>query len=262
MITILDYKTIFESRKAQIADRLRTLRKTNGYTQLQLADTLGYSEPTIKKWEKRGGENSIPTMEQLYNLATLYNCETNYLLCEIDCKTQITTDICAETGLSEKAAHILSDIQRKENLRFKHNEPNFNPAKFISHFIENSEEIIRYIHTLWGYSALLNGQKDEFWGLVVDAYNNAITYSYSEEGFIELLKDKIKNSQLFADLKKVYPAITVESIAKSHRTSFRLLDKDENLQEFCISNEFLKIVKSFGTIQDSKGGSHNGNKDQ
>ena len=245
-----DVKNIQYDAKV-IGGRILNERNRMGKTQDELCEALNIGRTNLSRYENG---LKVPELNIMLNMCNYFQCELGYLLGEFDRKTRVATDICAETGLSEEAVHILSHIQRKENLRFKRNEPNFNPAEFISHFIENSEEIFRYIHTLWRYSALLNGQKDEFWGLVVDAYNNAITCAYSEEGFIELLKDKIKNSQLFADFKKVYPAITVESIAESHRTSFRLLDKDENLQEFCISNEFLKIVKSFGTIQDGKGG--------
>lgn len=153
MLSFSDYQTKIEERKVLIANRLRQLRKEHAYTQAQLSELLGYSEPTVKKWERKDGKNPIPTMEQLFNLATLYECEIEFLLCEIDCKTRTAADIQRETGLSEAAIDILK--KEAEKLQ-KINKSKFISADlktsmlqdFINIILENNAQLMDYIRKL------------------------------------------------------------------------------------------------------------------
>ncbi len=61
----------------EIANRLQTLRKENGYSQEQLALELGISRQAVSKWERA---ESSPDTDNLICLAKLYNVSLDYLL--------------------------------------------------------------------------------------------------------------------------------------------------------------------------------------
>ena len=86
-----------------IAQRLHALRKSKNLTLDELSDTLNYSKPTVYKWEKgwknSTGENTIPTMDQIIDLCSLYNCAPGYILCEYDSITLTADQITRETGI-------------------------------------------------------------------------------------------------------------------------------------------------------------------
>lgn len=57
--------------------RLKELRKSNGLTQKQLAEKVGYEPDTIGKWER---EDRDPSSRNLIKLADLFNVSIDYLL--------------------------------------------------------------------------------------------------------------------------------------------------------------------------------------
>ena len=65
-----------EDIKVVIGKNLAELRKRKKYTQLDLANILGYSDKAISKWEKG---DSLPDIEVLYNICNLYGVTLDYL---------------------------------------------------------------------------------------------------------------------------------------------------------------------------------------
>lgn len=63
--------------KQNISANLAYYRKTNNFTQLQLAEKINYSDKAISKWER--GE-SIPDIYTLKVLADLYKCKVDDFL--------------------------------------------------------------------------------------------------------------------------------------------------------------------------------------
>lgn len=59
------------------AERLKTLRKKYGYTQVSLAETLGVSKGTVAMWET--GKRT-PDFETLIGLSDLFDVRTDYIL--------------------------------------------------------------------------------------------------------------------------------------------------------------------------------------
>lgn len=59
------------------AERLKTLRKKHGYTQISLAETLDVSKGTIAMWET--GKRT-PDLETLIRLSDLFDVRTDYIL--------------------------------------------------------------------------------------------------------------------------------------------------------------------------------------
>ena len=65
--------------KLTFAKNIADLRKDNGYTQLELAEKLNYSDKAISKWER--GE-SIPDIAVLKEIADLFGVTLDYLVQE------------------------------------------------------------------------------------------------------------------------------------------------------------------------------------
>ena len=66
-----------EDLKMIFAENLSVLRKKKGWTQLELAEKLNYSDKAVSKWER--GE-SLPDVIILKRIAELYEVSVDYLL--------------------------------------------------------------------------------------------------------------------------------------------------------------------------------------
>ena len=66
-------------RKIVFGSNLRYYREKQGLTQKQLADTIGYTEKSISKWEK---ENGLPTLEVLARLSDQFGISLDDLVFE------------------------------------------------------------------------------------------------------------------------------------------------------------------------------------
>ena len=60
-----------------LADKIIDLRKKAGWSQEELAEKLGVSRQSVSKWE---GAQSIPDMNKILQLSTLFGVSTDYLL--------------------------------------------------------------------------------------------------------------------------------------------------------------------------------------
>ena len=63
--------------KKIIAENMTELRKNAGFTQLELAEKLNYSDKAISKWESGA---SVPDITVLYEVAKIYGVTVDYLL--------------------------------------------------------------------------------------------------------------------------------------------------------------------------------------
>lgn len=69
---------LFSHRRcAYVCERLKSLRKKCGYTQVSLAETLGVSKGTVAMWET--GKRT-PDFETLIRLSDLFDVRTDYIL--------------------------------------------------------------------------------------------------------------------------------------------------------------------------------------
>ena len=62
---------------AVISERIRQKRKAKGWTQAELAEALGMSEMTVRRWE--GGKSS-PRIEEISTLSKELETSTEYLM--------------------------------------------------------------------------------------------------------------------------------------------------------------------------------------
>lgn len=79
-------------------DKLSKLRKTNNYTQEQLADVLGVSRQAISKWESN---LAYPETEKLIRISELFDCSLDYLMKD-SIESDTTTQINSESGIFKK----------------------------------------------------------------------------------------------------------------------------------------------------------------
>lgn len=78
IITSKENKMTDEQKKQSLIKNLVYFRKLNGYTQMDIAEKLGYSNKNISKWEN--GEIT-PDIYILSRLAEIYNVGVDELLC-------------------------------------------------------------------------------------------------------------------------------------------------------------------------------------
>ena len=132
--------------KAAIAARLHNERENAKLSLDALSERTGYSKPTVQGWErgwKNGtGENHIPSMEQLIDLASIYNCTPEYLLCEYEQKTKPLTDVCFETGLLPENIQSLHKpfLAMLEQPMTEHGYVHL-MFQFLNHFIRNYQPL-------------------------------------------------------------------------------------------------------------------------
>ena len=69
-----------EFRK-KLAENLILYRKLNGFTQAELAQTLGYSDKSVSKWERGDG---LPDTYTLLSIAEIYGVELSELVGQTD----------------------------------------------------------------------------------------------------------------------------------------------------------------------------------
>lgn len=60
---------------------LKTMRKENDTTQVELAEKLGVKQSTVSSWEIG---RSRPTFEQVIEISNIFGCSTDYLLGKSD----------------------------------------------------------------------------------------------------------------------------------------------------------------------------------
>lgn len=95
----------------EIGKRIKSERLALKLSQTEFLKQLNYAEQSTRqyvgKWEK--GE-VLPSLDIMFKMCELFDCELGYLLCQHDCKTNVATDVQKETGLSESAIRKLRNI--------------------------------------------------------------------------------------------------------------------------------------------------------
>lgn len=250
----LDSKTI----KASIAARLHKERENAKLSLDALSEKTGYSKPTVQSWEKGwkdgSGKNHIPSLEQLLDLAALYNCTPEYLLCEYDSKTKEATDISLETGLTPEN---ITRLQRMFSaiLENPHGGGGANDLflSFLNYFIENSQIIFELIFN----RQMLEAQKNEFDS---DPDKDEIYCAYIAVGSGGI-NNEIFKDDLFSRISILgrytnplieyfealgYDKERIRTLMEKFTKYYDVLSSTKSKQsDFALSDSFLDIVKSY-----------------
>lgn len=86
-----------------LADKIMEERKKNGWSQEELAEKLGVSRQAVSKWESAG---SIPDLQKVLQLATLFGVSTDYLLRDDIVPEQNAPVVYQETEKSESLRRV------------------------------------------------------------------------------------------------------------------------------------------------------------
>ena len=101
--------------KHSIGKTIATLRKTKGWTQVELAEKLNVSDKAVSKWE---GEAGLPEISQLPAMATLFGVTIDYLMTGKTPEKEIVTiskaELCAKTD-DVSLAEEVKDLPNDEN---------------------------------------------------------------------------------------------------------------------------------------------------
>jgi len=100
-----------------IGERIKKERKRMNWSQQELLVKLhrDKSYRTAMKWEKG---DVLPTLDDMFAMCRLFNCELGYLLGEFPEHTRAATDICDITGLTAAAVDHLENWRnmRRDNI--------------------------------------------------------------------------------------------------------------------------------------------------
>lgn len=173
--------------RAKIAARLHSERENAKLSLDALSERTGYSKPTVQSWEKGWkngtGENHIPNMEQLIDLASIYNCTPEYLLCEYEQKSKPLTDICFETGLLPENIKSLHKpfLAMLEQPMDSHGYAHI-MYQFLNHFIRNYQHLADALYHRVIHENITRRFNDSFMEIVnsfLDSYPDNVN-SYIE----------------------------------------------------------------------------------
>lgn len=93
-------------------DRLKEIRKANGYSQVELAEAIGVSKSTIGAYETG---DITPSLEKIYILANYFNVEASYFIEETsDNANGMRTD--DEKKITEIFASNVKKLRKKRGL--------------------------------------------------------------------------------------------------------------------------------------------------
>lgn len=100
-----------------LADKIIEERKKNGWSQEELAAQLGVSRQAVSKWESAG---SIPDLQKVIQLASLFGVSTDYLLREDAVPEESTSAVYQETENTAPLRRVSME-EANEFLEFRKN---------------------------------------------------------------------------------------------------------------------------------------------
>lgn len=258
MINYTDVQLTSKEMHINIAKRLHSERQEAGLTLDTLAEKTGYTKPTVQSWEKGWedgtGLNRIPRLEQLIDLASVYNCTPEYLLCEYDQKNRQLTDVSLETGLLPESIKLLHDPfaellkQPMEQHGYLHI-----MYQFFNHIIKNSHPLESALYNrviVENISRLFDAS--EYKADIIEGFN-AVSIKRSVEFAIMSnrlsLEDTINH---YAQALKAYyinkgfDAKSIDVILNDFRKTYIAISPDKkNQADFTIISCFMDLVNSF-----------------
>ena len=249
----IESKTI----KANIAARLHREREKANLSLDALAEKTGYSKPTVQSWEKGwrdgSGKNHIPSMDQLIDLAALYNCTPEYLLCEYDFKTKEITDISLETGLTPESITLLQRMFSSILENPYGGGANNLFLAFLNHFIESSHLIFELIFNRqmleWQkYQFENDPDKDEIYNAYVSVGAGGINNEIFKDDLFSKVFQSAKYTQPLIEYFEAlgYDTDRIRTLLEKFRDYYDILSATKTKQsDFALSDTFLDIVKDF-----------------
>jgi transcriptional regulator with XRE-family HTH domain len=124
----------YEPPYKEIGKKIKSLRKSKFKTQDLFAEAIDVSVETVRNWEQGW---TLAELGTFIRIAKILDCDLDYLLSDLECKTHDTQFIHDETGLSETAIKKMRSLNDAEKT-------------LISDLIEHKDFIylVRQLHDL------------------------------------------------------------------------------------------------------------------
>ena len=129
-------------------NRLKLLRKENGYTLEELADMYnkefeaGLNKGTLSKYEHNKQE---PMISVVVNLASLFHVPIDYLLGKTDCKKLSVSNFKEESDIEKDLIFVLNKLETNDYLQY-HNLPlSAEHQELLCMLIKHTMEIMKKI---------------------------------------------------------------------------------------------------------------------
>ncbi len=202
-------------KQKEIAERLKDLRTSFGYTQDNIAEKINVTTKTYREWEvgKYEKDNTFyyPSIgyDNLLMLSEVYHVSTDYLLCHSDCTSVEDHYISKKTGLSGQSISVLRDWKNRKDIidafisSQEYEEYNENALHFLELRFENFQfyvkqymEILKiYVNTDkkdYGKTELLAKQADELDLKLEICVNYIENFGHKESFIFEKFLDEYK----------------------------------------------------------------------
>lgn len=263
---------MINANKVETGKRIRELRREKGYKSIEkFADELGYSRQTVAKWEN--GE-TMPTLDTLYDIVSVLDCDMGYLLCLYDTRYFEHAEISEKTGLSAEAVEILMEEKKRLNKIDEWNEKKNGYAEHKSRslMLEVIERIIKndkYIQTeieelktiKWNIKGL---EEDENFKDIEKAFNEAlkekISWEYADGGSFEdaerkaIFLDKLREIAIRYYDSNEYKKANKELIAmlKEGNMLARQYSSDGEIQVKELTEDDIKLITEISPEEEAK----------
>lgn len=244
--------------RAKIAARLHSERENAKLSLDALSERTAYSKPTVQSWEKGWkngtGENHIPNMEQLIDLASIYNCTPEYLLCEYEQKSKPLTDICFETGLLPENIQSLHKpfLAMLEQPMDSHGYAHI-MYQFLNHFIRNYQHLADALYHRVIHENITHRFNDsQYKELILEGFS-AVTINRSDAFAITFgtLASSVEPMLYTQPMVNYYESKgldteTIRNIMEEFQSCFKAISSSEKSKvNFALTECFMEIVNSF-----------------
>ena len=206
-----------------IGDRLCKLRKSKGFTQLDLANKLFITDKAISSWEQNRTE---PSLEMLVKIAEILDCSIGYLVYGDNPRSDVETEI--KIKITKDEYDVLSNFMKQN-------------AKFI----KESNQVDTYYQPT--YRKFLNDKEINEWLRIGERGNKKILNykNWHDNMYCDEYEVEIDNKE---NLDRIFNVLGLEQIAVVDKTrvNYLYIDKYE------ISLDFVKTLGYFIEIEVKK----------
>lgn len=192
-------------KQKEIAERLKSLRSVAGYTQKDIAQKMGITEKTYRKWEvgiynRKTNIEYYPAIEydNLFTLAEIYHVSIDYLLCRSNCTSVDNHYISLKTGLSEPAITYL-----REKSNSKHYTDVLNILLKTGNFDNALWHIGKYMEAVYlheGLTKIRHERKEKIITESIQNHGDLQSYNYP---YNDSLESKIKEVETQMDVEEL-----------------------------------------------------------
>lgn len=205
-----------------IGKTIANLRKSKGWTQVELAEKLNVSDKAVSKWESEAG---FPEISQFPVMAKLFNVTIDYLMTgEMPTKEIVIMskmELCAKND----------DIKLLEGITLKtRDEHNKSIISYAKEY--NSIKVLKEIICKYGFSDLIDGWRRNG-RLEMNHFTQALCYAFNTGTFAKL-KEEFDNLPFIGNVNQK------DSGAKLWVYLSNLTEKD--LSEKCFDKVFDMLV--------------------